>query len=367
MMRFTAVLPAVMLAMTLSIPPSALAGDTAQAGKLFKEGNKFRLAGKYKEALEKYNAAYKLLPSFKIEYNTALVLDKMGNHPAAYMTYKTFLKSGAGKSPEKILQKARKRVAELKQKIALVKVTSNVSGAIVKVNGINVGKTPLPGDWEMGVKAPKNVGVWVEVEGYQTFTRSMSLKPGQAITVEAVLKPVPKPAPAQPVAKLPEKAPEPKPVAVVEKPKEPATAVMGHDADGEIEYQQNQKRRSKTIWAWTTLGVGLACAAGAGVMYGVGSIQVSSAYDAYKAVPASAAHSTFNEKWSRVESASKLYIGGHVLAGVAAAAMGVSVYMFASRPTVEIEDDQAMAGSSWGKLGVLVDLKQVGLVFRGGF
>jgi len=174
-------------------PAPALADDRVRAGELFKQGNELRLAGKYKEALEKYTAAYQLLPNFKIEYNTALVLDKLGDHAAAYMTYRSFLKSGAGKSPEKMLLAAREKVEVLKQKIAVVKVTSNVEGATIKVNGINVGKTPLPADWEMALKTPRTVGLWVEADGYRTFTKSLQLNAGQDITVGVILKPLKKP------------------------------------------------------------------------------------------------------------------------------------------------------------------------------
>ena len=349
MSRLSRVLAAAVLLSSMLSPLQALADDREKASALFAEGNEFRLAGKYKEALDKYNAAYKLLPSFKIEYNTALVLEKFGNYPAAYMTYKSFLISGAGKSPEKLLKLAKEKVAELKKKIALLKVTSNVPGATVKVNGIDVGKTPLPGDWEMAIKAPKSCAVWIESDGYQAFTKSLHLEAGQAVKVEAVLQPVAEATPA----------------AIDRNPIERTDAGDKLDSTSDESYNRIQKRRSKTIWAWTTLGAGLACAAGAGVLYGVGRSQVSLAYDEYKDLPDSAAASTFNEKWSDVESASKLYIGGHVLAGVAVAAIGVSVYMFVTRPTVEKEI--AMDESMWSHLGVLFDAHRAGLVFNGGF
>ena len=317
----------------------AHADDKEQAGELFKQGNDLRVAEKYAEALEKYKAAYKLLPSFKIAFNVALTQEKLGNYPAAYTSYRYFLKTGEGKSPEKMLRLARDKLALLAQKIALVKVTSSVAGATVKVNGINVGKTPLPGDWEMAIKAQENVSVWVEAEDYQTFTRSLQLNPGQAVTVEVVLKPMPK-------------------------PKTPTVVEASQDAEGEITYQQNQKRRSKTIWAWTTLGVGLACAVGAGVLYGVGSSQVNKAYDAYSTLDSSYTDESFDNEWADVESAGNLYIGGHVLAGVAAAAVGVSIYMFMTRPAVERE----VAASTGGwRLGITAGGRQASFVVSGGF
>jgi len=345
-------LAAATLSLFILLPSPALAGDREQAGALFVEGNELRLAGKYKEALDKYNEAYKLLPNFKIEYNTALVLEKLGNHTAAYMTYKSFLKSGEGKSPEKMLDTARQKVKELKQKIALVRVISSVKGATVKFNGLDIGRTPLPDNWEMAVDAPKNVGVWLEAEGYQTFTSSQYLKPGQEVVIRAELKP------------LNQQAPEPTPAATKSEPESPLPAATVPAPEGDADDQLIQKRRSKTIWAWTTLGLGLACAAGAGVFYGVGYSQVTAAHDEYNELPSTASVSTRDEKWAEVESASKLYIGGHVLAGVAAVAVGVSIYMFVTRPTVQKHDVELKSGVS---LSIHANVNHPGLLLRGEF
>ena len=123
--------------------------------------------------------------------------------------------------------------------------------------------------------------------------------------------------------------------------------------------------RGRTFWAWTTLGVGLACAAGAGVLYGVGSTRVSSAYAGYSGLTAADAGATFDEKWAEVESAGDLYIGGHVLAGLAAAAVGVSIYLFATRPSAA---ERAAAAAERGlRLGLSADGQGAGLFVRGDF
>ena len=339
------VMLATMLCAVLQLPGPALAGDKEQAVKLFMEGNALRLASKYQEALEKYNAAYKLLPSFKIEYNRALVLEAMGDQAAAYNAFRSFLKSGADKSPESMLQNARDKMAVLKQNIALLSVVSPVEGAAVKIKGTEEGKTPLPDDWMMAVRAPQKLEVWVEAAGYRPFRKNLDLRPGHEVTVQAAL--------------LPQLA------ATVNKPPAVTPAKKASvEHSSEVQYAEIQKRRSKTIWAWTALGIGLACAAGAGVMYGVGNSQVNSAYDEYSALTSIHTDESFDLWWADVEAAGNLYVGGHVLAGVAAAAMGVSVYMFLTRPPAEKMAAQ-QKNSLW--LSATVEPGGAGLLLRGGF
>lgn len=361
-MRFTAVLPAVILAMALSFPSFVLAGDTEQAGKLFKQGNKLREAEKYSEALDKYNAAYKLLPSFKIEYNTALVLEKMGNHPAAYMVYKSFLKSGAGKSPRRVLDRAENKLESLKRKIAILRVSCNLARASVEINGVDFGTTPLPE--EVPLK-PGEAVVKVHSPGHIPHESRLRLSAGSAAEVKASLKPIPAAPAAQPP---PSPAPEDQHGGEAEQ--NDSTAAAPHSASSEQNSEatylriKSRESKTKTTWAWTTLGVGLACAAGAGVMYGVGFSQRSAAYDEYSDTNKNASSEELNDKWSEVEAGHRLTIGGHVLAGAAAVAVGVSVYMFLTRPAEETGSSAAASGL---RLGVAADGRSVGLLARGGF
>ncbi len=69
----------------------------------------------------------------------------------------------------------------------------------------------------------------------------------------------------------------------------------------------------------------MACAAGAGVLYGVGSAQGDTAHERYLAAWRLEEISSHR---ADVESAERLLIGGHVLVGVAAAAVGLSIYQF---------------------------------------
>ncbi len=75
--------------------------------------------------------------------------------------------------------------------------------------------------------------------------------------------------------------------------------------------------------AYGTLGLGVASAVGAGVLYGVGISNGSESHEAYEAATDPA---VILERRAEVESAQKLVIGGHVLAGVAAVSLGLGLY-----------------------------------------
>ena len=347
MSRFSMVLATTVLCSSLFSSSLALADEKEEAIKLFSAGNELRVAEKYTEALEKYRAAYSLLPSFKIDFNIALTLEKMGRNAEAVRAYEKFLETGAGKSPEKKNKLAREKILGLKTKVAEVKVECNVDGAVVKMDGKDVGKIPLK---ESLLLEPGKHNLNVETEGHKPFVQELALEAGKETTVRVSLKP-------KEVAK-----PEP---AVSDKVDDtPVQEDVTQATVSDAEDSRSAKHSSKTIWAWTTLGVGLACAVGAGVLYGVGSSQVSSAYDEYDALTAAESAETFDEKWADVESAGNLYIGGHVLAGVAAAAVGVSIYMFVTRPSMESDEVGEASGLS---IGFSAGSQGANLVVSGGF
>ncbi len=69
-------------------------------------------------------------------------------------------------------------------------------------------------------------------------------------------------------------------------------------------------------------------------MYGVGQSSGSAAYDRYHLT---AEPAEMDAHWQDVEAAERLFIGGHVMVGLSAAALGVSLYSFLTRS----DDDPA--------------------------
>ena len=166
--------------------PSAFANKKEQASALFTRGNEQRQAGNYKRALGLYQRAYKLFPSYKIGYNVALCQEKLQNYVGAYRSYHFFMQMGAAKSPKNLLLRAKRRMAEISKKIALVKVNSDTVGAIVKVNGAKVGETPLSAP--IVIKAPLYFDLIVEKSKHAPFWKLVFLSPGQNVEIDVNLK-----------------------------------------------------------------------------------------------------------------------------------------------------------------------------------
>ena len=102
-------------------------------------------------------------------------------------------------------------------------------------------------------------------------------------------------------------------------------------------------RRTKTILGYTALALAGAAAAGAGALYGLGITRGDEAHELYMGtnIPYKAAIYRVD-----VEAAQGLVIGGHVLAGVAAASLGFAIYALVSRPAGEAEQRGPRAASA---------------------
>ena len=109
----------------------------------------------------------------------------------------------------------------------------------------------------------------------------------------------------------------------------PAQGRRARQISGDDDIRSERRRKRHTILAWSSLGLGIASVVTAGVLYGVGLGQRSAAYDNYSAARK---QEEIDSHWADVLYEEKKLIAGHVLAGVAAAAVGVSVYFFVTRP-----------------------------------
>jgi hypothetical protein len=293
-------LSALLLAAT---PAAAKPSPKQEARTLYKKANKLFKRGMYLDALAKYRQARALYSSFKIDLNIGATLDAMGRRTEAASYFERFLIQSTN-APQKITDAAKERLDELKKKLGSVKLTSMVDGATVSVDGKGVGKTPL----ELPIYLePGKHEIKLEHTGHKPLTRQMDLAAGQHETLD--------------LSPRPEALPPPPP---------PPTGV--DEAEQRRLQEQAKVRRSKTLWAYTTLGVGAALAVTAAVLYGVGASQGSDAHAAYQEATDPA---EIESQYKDVEAAKTKLVVGHVMLGLAAASLGVSVYHFLTRPADE--------------------------------
>ena len=315
------ILPATLLALALcASAPVRAQSAREQARNLFGQGNKLRKAGDHEGALIKFRAAYRLLPSFKIDLNIAFTLYDLKRNAGAAASFARFLRRGAGESPRKMVRLARLRLRQLRRKVASVRLRCTVTGAVVTVDGRRRGITPLAGELYL---EPGSHRMVVSRKGYVPLALSLKMAAGEhrqrAVELQPQMRPVS--------------------LDAVEEPAQEDPILQQEDP---ILLQQH---RRKTTVGYITLGTGLALAAAGGFMIGLGVTSGSEAHDAYtiessKPNGNSAIIAGHRED---VESARSLVLAGDVLVGVGLVALGVSIYQFVTRPRIRERGTPAMS------------------------
>lgn len=166
----------------LGTPCIAFAAEPTPA-ELKKQGDDAVHAFHFREALDLYDRSYALSHDPAILYNRARANQALGNYPAALDDIEQFVRIAPADLKQRVAQLA-DLVADIRDHVGLLVVTSTVQGAKVKVQGKDAGATPLPGPVKVGVGT---VTVDVEAPGYLPLHRDVSVAGGKMVTIDAAL------------------------------------------------------------------------------------------------------------------------------------------------------------------------------------
>ena len=109
----------------LALPAGASASDDkTRAAALFKQGRELERRGDLAGALERYRAAYEQYPSYKIDLNTGIVLQRLGRDPEAADAFERFLHKGRAVSPGHMVRQVANQLSRLRRKLGRLKVVT---------------------------------------------------------------------------------------------------------------------------------------------------------------------------------------------------------------------------------------------------
>jgi hypothetical protein len=169
---------------------AASASPKAAARKKLMEGAELLKKRDFQAALERFQSAYEILPSPKIQYNLGLAYMGLGRNADALAAFHNFLSEADDASGETITS-ARKYKEALVQKIFRLTVSADVEGASIGVDGRTFGNTPHLDEIILDAGAHALV---VDKPGVgKPFTKRFDAAPGGSLAIEAKLLP-PKPA-----------------------------------------------------------------------------------------------------------------------------------------------------------------------------
>jgi hypothetical protein len=222
-MRVRVLAVALALGLAATLAPSARAGDadgasgssassgsksaakkTAQA--LFEEALREAKAGDSKAALASFQAAYDAYPNYRVLYNIGQLCARVGDAACAVRAYERYLHDGGGEVPAKRRGALGKDIAALSRTLGRLRVTANVDGADVAIDGAPAGTTPLADP----VRVNGGSHDVTLTRGEQTVTQSVDVVAGEDATVALDLPSLaPEAARAAPALPDAERAPAP--------------------------------------------------------------------------------------------------------------------------------------------------------------
>jgi hypothetical protein len=300
---------ALLTALVCAVP--ARADDVAEARALYRDGTQLYKAGRYREAVAAFEAAYRKKPHGAIHYNLAQCREKLGEWPAALRGYHDYLRElpDATDRPAVLaaIQQIESKLAETGVQVLLV--YSDPLGAEVRIDGRARGTTPFH-----SVLPPGSYSVALSREGYALVSREVVLGPRGSMVMDEKLRPasaVQVPLPPPPVASspsaagaAPDLAARPPSAAPVRMPAPPAKPAA----------------HGRRLWTWVAAGASVA-ALGAAGYYGMQAQKKSDDLRDGTVRPGGAAESLAKDAESSVRNSRILY-------GVAAAAGAAGVTLF---------------------------------------
>lgn len=116
----------------------------AAAGRLFGEGVRLFQNKSYTEALESFKKAYKIAPNYRVLYNIGSTTLLLGDYAAALYTFRRYLAIGGPKVSSARRQLVQTYLQRLTKRVAWLRITTDTAGAQVRIDGKQIGRTPIP-------------------------------------------------------------------------------------------------------------------------------------------------------------------------------------------------------------------------------
>ena len=280
---------------------------------------------RFAEAAEEFKTAYDLSPAFIVLYNIGQVDVALGRPVEAVAAFRKYLDDGADRVPAQRRLEVEGELRRQQARIGQVRVRSRRPGAEVRIDGLLVGKTPLP--------APVPLSV-----GHHTVEGALPAHPPALREIEVMgrteselILEFAEPNPAPPSMSTATSAHVPRSPVITTGPVSAATAPRRSDSSG-----------PPRILAFSLLGAGLAAGAVGATLAGVGTHEANDASAKYLGDP--------KGQLPRYNQGQKELRIGLITAGVGAAAFiaGGILYFF---PTGR-RDDRVALGIISGPAGL---------------
>ncbi len=231
-------------------------GDAREAARLhFARGLELAGQADYEGALQEFTEAYQVSPNFAVLYNIGQAEFALGRPAEAVQSLSKYLRDGQEQVPPDRRQAVQAQIALLESLFAELTITTDQPGALIGVDGTEVGRTPLYQPVRLAAGTHK---VSAAMEGMAAINRTVTLAPGdyQVLSLEMPTAP----AAAAKVAKAEPPSAQVPPAALPAQSVPPANAKAPSVAILEQRPEPNtqDRRRTMAIVGYSAAGLGVA-------------------------------------------------------------------------------------------------------------
>lgn len=161
------------------------ASDIAEARRRYELGVRFYDDGNFEAARIEFERAYASAPSYRILYNIALAYRSLNNYVDALKAFERYLVDARNEIAPERRASVEKDIVELKARIGRVRVTADVPGAEILIDGIVVGKAPLSAPVAVN---PGLRRISAQAEGYAAASRTVTVGSSEELSTNLHLE-----------------------------------------------------------------------------------------------------------------------------------------------------------------------------------
>lgn len=187
---FAGLATVLLLGVVVPPAPAFAQADTSSrqnAGKRFNRGIELYEEGDYAAALVEFRRAYDLSPNYRVLYNVALAQYQLGDYAGALATLEQYLEEGGTEIEADKRATVEKELKRMQGRVGTIDVEVDEEGAVVTVDGEEVGTTPLDGPVRVSIGS-REVAVR---KGDRRVSKRIDVAGGDALELELIL-PMPK-------------------------------------------------------------------------------------------------------------------------------------------------------------------------------
>jgi hypothetical protein len=172
----------------LFIPQAAMAqakgaddADSAKAAVRFQRAVELYREGSYEGAMAEFSKAYQISPSYLVLYNIAQTQYALHDFVGSYKSLMQYMAEGGSEIPSDRRAQVDEMTVKLVGRIAHLQISTNVTGADIRIDDVSVGSTPLPGPISVNVGTRK---VSASKAGSPEVVRVLTVAGRESVKVE---------------------------------------------------------------------------------------------------------------------------------------------------------------------------------------